>query len=287
MLFFITSVITLHSFAQHNDSVKIISQKDTVVASLPNEKETVLMRVGKLIVITKGSSKKTTANVESRNNKKPKPVSTNWWVIDLGFANLVDNTNYTTAQTQGYLNNVNGDVTANSMALRTWKTSNVNIWFFMQKLNIHRNAFNLKYGLGLEMYNFRYKHNLSYRKDPYPHILNDTLNFSKNKLYAGYLTVPLMLNFNPLPNNHNSFSMSVGVSAGYLVGSHQKQISSELGKQKYRDDFNLNPWRFAAVGEIGLGEIRLYGSYSLNGLYKPSTGLNQTPYAVGIRLSNW
>jgi hypothetical protein len=49
----------------------------------------------------------------------------------------------------------------------------------------------------------------------------------------------------------------------------------------------LQPWRFAVVGELGLGPVRLYGSYSLNDLHKESTGLKQTPYAVGIRFSNW
>jgi hypothetical protein len=49
----------------------------------------------------------------------------------------------------------------------------------------------------------------------------------------------------------------------------------------------MEPWRLAAIAEVGLGPVRLYGSYSLNTLQKNNTRLEQYPYAVGIRLSNW
>lgn len=215
-------------------------------------------------------------------------LSTNWWIFDLGFANVRDNTNYTSAQSMGYFSTVHGSpVNQNSFALNTGKSSNANVWIFMQKLNISQHVLNLKYGLGLEMYNFRYDHSLSYRNSPAPYVFNDTISFSKNKLYAGYLTVPLMLNINTTPHRHNGFSFSAGVSAGYLVGSHNKQISAERGKQKYHGDLSLQPWRFATIAELGLGPVRLYGSYSLNALHKDGTGVDQFPYAVGVRFSNW
>ena len=157
----------------------------------------------------------------------------------------------------------------------------------MQKLNMSQHKLNLKYGLGLEMYSFRYDRSLSYRKDPNPYAYNDTIGFSKNKLFVEYLTVPFMLNFNPNPDKKRSFSISAGVSAGYLISSRNKQISAERGKQKSQGGFNLNPWRLAAVGEIGLGPIRLFGSYSFNKLHQDATQLEQYPYSVGIRFSNW
>jgi hypothetical protein len=118
-------------------------------------------------------------------------------------------------------------------------------------------------------------------------VFNDSISFSKNKLYVEYLTVPFMLNINTTPDTRKGLSFSAGVSAGYLLGSRNKQVSSERGKQKYRGDFNFEPWRFAAIGEIGLGPVRLYGTYSLNRLQKDITHVEQYPYAVGIRFSNW
>jgi len=96
-----------------------------------------------------------------------------------------------------------------------------------------------------------------------------------------------MLNFNTTPDSRRGLSFSAGVSAGYLVDSRNKQISSQRGKQKYSGDFNMEPWRLAAIGEIGLGPVRLYGSYSINRLQQAITRVEQFPYAVGIRFSNW
>ncbi|MBX9732526.1 MAG: PorT family protein [Chitinophagaceae bacterium] len=225
-----------------------------------------------------------------RTPAKKKNISTNWWIFDLGFANLRDNTNYGFAQAGSYFKTfrpADGPVNQNSYRLNTGKTSNVNIWFFMQKLNVSKHVLNLKYGLGLEMYNFRYDTRLSYRKDPVPFVYNDSIGFSKNKLFASYLTVPLMINVNTTPNKRNGFSFSAGVSAGYLVGSRNKQISGERGKQKINGNFDMEPWRVAAIGELGIGPVRLYGSYSLNRLQKDVTRLEQFPYAIGLRFSNW
>ena len=73
------------------------------------------------------------------------------------------------------------------LKLITGKSSNVNIWLFMQKLNVADRVLNLKYGLGLEMFNFRYKNDISYNNNP-DYIYRDTIDFSKDKLYVGYAT---------------------------------------------------------------------------------------------------
>ena len=230
--------------------------------------------------------------IDRSNKRKRKNVSTNWWILDLGFANYRDNTNYSAANAGGYLRTLrsaDGAVNSSTTTLNTGKSSNVNLWFFMQKLNVSKNVVNLKYGLGLEMYNFRYDTRLSYRKDNngIAYAFVDSTSFSKNKLYVGYLTVPLMLNFDATPDRRRGFSFSAGVSAGYLIGSRNKQISGNRGKDKTSGNFNLEPFRLAAIGEIGLGPVRIYGSYSLNNLHKSATRMEQAPYAVGIRLSNW
>jgi hypothetical protein len=113
----------------------------------------------------------------------------------------------------------------------------------------------------------------------------DTRNYSKNKLAADYFTVPMMLNFNFTPHRKDGFGLSIGASAGYLYSSRQKTISKESGKQKEHDDFDLRPWKISWIGELQLGPIKLYGSYATQSMFK--RGLNQVPYTVGIRLSNW
>jgi Outer membrane protein beta-barrel domain len=285
LLFLTTLFVTQQLLAQTDTTTK---KTDTLVS-------------GNFIIVKKpndrwnkynDSSKKRSfvINIGSSRKKRNSNISTNWWIFDLGFTNLRDNTNYANAQAGSYLKTLNttaGAVNESSMKLNAGKSSNFNIWFFMQKLNVHKRVVNLKYGLGLEMYNFRYDRRISYRKDPNPIVFNDTINFSKNKLYVGYITAPLMVNINTAPSKNNPISFSAGVSAGYLISSRNKQVSDARGKDKYKGDFNLQPFRLAAIAEIGLGDVRLFGSYSLNKLHDGVTRLEQYPYSFGIRFSNW
>lgn len=257
------------------------------------------IRVGNFVIIKRGKSgegnndkgRTFTVTIRSHSHeydtvvvKRRQTFSTNWFIFDLGFANYNDKTNYGAVTGDPYLNiNPSGKPFVKSDLKLITKSSNVNIWVIMQKLNIASRVVNLKYGLGLEMFNFRYDNNISYHKTP-AYIFRDSVNFSKDKLYTAYATVPMMLNINPFPDKKR-ISFSVGVSAGYLIGSHTKQVSSERGKTKVRGDFDLNQWRFAYVGELALGPVRLFGSYSINPLHQHT--LMQYPYSVGIRFSNW
>jgi hypothetical protein len=246
------------------------------------------IKVGGIIIIKKTKNEGSDSAVKiGKVLKKPSNLSTNWWILDLGFANVNDDTKYGSAEAAQYLRTIRpGEAafTKDDMKLRAGKSSNVNIWIVMQKLKMAKGHINLKYGLGLEMFNFRYENNISYHKNP-SYVFRDSVNFSKNKLYAGYASVPLMLNFNTSPGRKKGLSVSAGVSAGYLIASRNKQISSERGKVKVKDDFDLEKFRLAYIGELGIGPIRLYGSYSMRPLHQK--GLDQTPYAVGIRFSNW
>jgi hypothetical protein len=152
----------------------------------------------------------------------------------------------------------------------------------MQKINLIKHVVNLKYGLGIETYNFRYQDNIVYRQNPLE-IVEDTINYRKNKLATDFLTVPVLLNFNFNRHRSNPIGFSVGMSAGYLYSSRQKLISDKYGKHKTHSDFNLEPFRFAYIAEINMGPVGLYGSYAVRSMYK--YGLDMTPYAIGIRLN--
>lgn len=268
----------------------------------PPQKNTDTIRIGN-IIITKNGNGNTDENQKGnthitmgRKHRKLSNVSTNWGVVDLGFSNYVDDTNY--GNTGSYLFNRPGatPLGKNDFKLRTGKSVNVNIWFFMQRLNLIKQHVNLKYGLGLELNNYRYKSgaNISYlEQNPYlpgqstsPIIIRDSIQFSKNKLAADYLTVPLMINFSTSPGYTNKgLSLSVGVSAGYLYSQRNKQVSDERGKERNKGDYDLEKFKLSYVAELGLGPVRLYGSYSPTSFY--SNGLDMKPYTLGVRLSNW
>jgi hypothetical protein len=246
------------------------------------------IKVGGMIIIkdhkgNDGEKKKTDITISNRHKKKSSNVSTNWWIVDIGFANLKDETNYAQALSSGF---VGQGVGKDQLDLRTGKSVNVNVWMFMQKLNMIKHVVNLKYGLGLELNNYRFDdETIRFSKNPTTITLDQSLkDAGKNKLAADYITVPMMLNFNFTPGNNKGFGFSAGVSAGYLYSSRQK-IKVGGDKKKLHDDFDLEKWKLSYIGELNLGPVRLYGSYAMNNMW--DKGLDQTPYNVGIRLSHW
>jgi hypothetical protein len=250
------------------------------------------IKVGTMIIIRKpgnydGESKSDKHIIISNNRHyKPSNVRTNWFIFDLGFANYNDKTNYADALATGFVRAPISD--KDNLKLRTIKSVNVNIWFFMQRLNLINHVVNLKYGLGLELNNYRYDNkDIRLHKNPTYLDIDQTLvdaHVKKNKLAADYITVPLMLNFNFTPHYGRGFGFSAGVSAGYLYSARQK---TKIGnnRDKLHDDFDLERLKLSYVGELNLGPVKLYGSYAFKSMW--SKGLDQTPYTLGIRFSNW
>jgi hypothetical protein len=264
-----------------------ISMGLTVLAQTDSTKQTPdTIRIGSMIIVKTpgeetGAREKTRIYHRNRTSYKPSAISTNWLILDLGFANYTDNTDYGATAASGF---TGPGVGKDELKLRTGKSSNVSIWLFMQRLNMAKNVLNLKYGLGIEMNNYRYRRPVLYNTDPTQIVIDNSTNYSKNKLAADYITIPMMLNFNFTPNRRRGFGVSVGASAGYLYNSRQKTITDAHGKQKVHDDFDLNKWKLSYIGELQMGPVTLYGSLASRSIFEK--GLDQTPYAIGIRLSS-
>lgn len=263
------------------------AQTDT---TKPQSADTI--KIGNMVIIKKNDGKEekkddknddgTTVEIKKRKEYKKSNVSTNWLIVDLGFSNVNDQTNYAIPNPAFF---PGGNLSKDQMSLRNGRSINVNLWFFMQRVNIIKHVVNLKYGLGVEMNNYSFEKSVRYNTEPVTNITIDNIKYRKNKLAADYLTVPVMLDFNFAPKRKKGYGFSAGVSAGYLYAARQKMKSEQNGKEKVRSDFNLEPWKLSAIGELNLGAVRLYGSYALNDLHK--NGLQQTPYNFGIRLSSW
>lgn len=255
--------------------------QDSTMAKPEND----TIRVGNMIIIRSGKdrNKGYYDTTERRFKYKNPNVTTNWMVIDLGVNQVNDNTNYPEAISNGYLP---AGANENWFDQKAIKSTNVNVWIFMQRLNMIKHVVNLKYGLGIELNNYRYQESIRYQDAQMPVVIMETTKYKKNKLAADYITIPLMLDFNFTPNSQtHGFGFSAGVSGGYLYSSRQKTVGGPMGKHKERDDFDLRKFKIAYVGEISLGPVRLYGSYASKSMFKNS--LDQTPFSFGLRLSNW
>lgn len=262
------------------------SQTDTTANPNPAPQDDTI-RIGGMVIIRKAGSKDKEVirdreyKMRNRRGDKPSNLSTNWWILDLGFSNYADNSNYTTAALSGF---VAPGIGEDQLKLRAGKSRNVNLWFFMQRLNIVKHVLNLKYGMGLELNNYHFEtNNIVFTKNPTNISLGST-DFKKVKLAADYLTVPMMLNINFTPKRKNGFGISGGVSAGYLYSARYK--TKEDGDiEKVKSDFDLERFKLSYIGELSLGPVKLYGSYAMKNMWEK--GLDMTPYTLGFRFSNW
>lgn len=230
------------------------------------------------------TEKSTNAPYRSRWKNR---VSTNWFVVDLGFANYSDRTHYDSPEAQSFVHDPASShpASAGDFSIKTG-SYNFNLWLFMQRMNLYKRVINLKYGAGIELYKYYYKSGIRYIDGTDPYVERQPTAFKKNKFAFDYVTVPMMLNINPGQGHKNGgLNLSAGISVSYLYGARNKQKSDELGKQKFSGDFNLERWKLAYVAELGLGPVRLYGSRAITPLHQ--YGVDQYPYAVGIRLSSW
>jgi hypothetical protein len=270
----LSTLITVFAQADTTGTKKTTPQNDTI-------------RIGGMIIIRKAGnkdremSKDSIYKIKNRRGDKPANLTTNWWIFDIGFSNYNDESNYTTAASGGF---VAPGINEDDLKLKGGKSRNVNVWFFMQKLNIAKHIVNLKYGLGLELNNYSFDNTkLVFTKKP-TNISESATEFSKVKLATDYLTVPIMLNFNFTPNRKKGFGVSGGISAGYLYSARYKS-KDDGDVKKVKSDFNLESFKLSYIGELTLGPVRLYGSYAMKNMWEK--GLDMTPYNFGFRFSNW
>lgn len=267
----------------NDDTVKIGRYNIIKAQELGNKKDWESM-------IDDGDFDNTHITIE-RKPKRLKNVSTKWLEFDLGFVNWIDKTPqmaYIAIPNTQMLIDPYPSATNTNLKLNNTKASNVNVWIVQQKTSLYKHYLNLKYGVGIEMYNFRFEQPISFGNTPSNYVYLDNVHFKKNKLFVEYLTIPIQLNLQSNPGNDKSFYASLGMSASYLLQSHTKQISDERGKKKVDGNFNLNNYKMAAIGELGIGGIRLYGSYSMTNLFdKNLTYFDMAPFVIGLRISNF
>jgi len=142
-------------------------------------------------------------------------------------------------------------------------------------------------GLGLEFSNYFFDNDNTIHEMS-DLIVADSLdgNVSKSKLTTTYLRVPLILEVQ-FPNTiraHRVF-LSAGIVAGLKLGSHTKVVYKDDGgknKDKNRDDFNINPFRYGLTARLGFGNMSFFGDYYFSPLFVEDKGPELHPFTVGL-----
>ncbi|MEE4197714.1 MAG: outer membrane beta-barrel protein [Bacteroidales bacterium] len=204
-----------------------------------------------------------------------------WSGFSMGLSNFVD---------QDFSISRSGD--DEFMDLNTGKSWNMNLNIAQYSVNLVNNKFGLVTGLGLEFNYYRFDRENSIQKDLNGVIINqdlpDTWNIEKSKFSTTYATLPILLEVHTSSSSHKGIVFAAGVIGGAKLGSNTKVVYKEDGdkkKDKVRNDYNLNPFRYGITARLGVGDWLVYGTYYLTPLFEKDKGPELYPISVGLALS--
>jgi hypothetical protein len=245
-------------------------------------KDTVKIRVGrKTMVIAEGhhgsSIKYNQLNDEEFKHwtgHEPK-FKGHWSFLEMG-VNSFENVDYSAYTTRNFM-----DVDHNKSL-----EVNINLFKISAGLQKHENNIGLVTGLGLNFNDYRFSNPYTVQNEDgniYPVPLSVT-GLQKTKLSTGYLTVPLLLEFQ-LPRESGLW-LSVGVIGGVKMGSHTKvKINGNVTRD--HNDFNINPFRGGATARLGYKAINIFGTYYFTQFFRDNRGPLMNPFTFGIGILNW
>ncbi|TNE76424.1 MAG: PorT family protein [Bacteroidetes bacterium] len=201
-----------------------------------------------------------------------------WAGLDFGFNVLMNNNMGTDFPNYPYWEN-------DAARSQVW-----NLNLLEHKFRIAREYFGLTTGLGFSFnsYAFRDNYTLYANADTVAATIDSLYNYSKNKLKATYLTVPLLLEFNTSANASKSFYLAAGVVGGVRIASKLKRKGEFDGKefvQKEKGTYGLNSFKLDATARLGYGNWGCFASYSLLPMFDKGKTAEVYPINFGLTLN--
>jgi hypothetical protein len=155
----------------------------------------------------------------------------------------------------------------------------------------------IEWGVGLSWYNFKFqKDNIQIIKDDTGiEFVEDTrdADFKKSKLSASYFQASLVpiVDFGGHGRKarlwdgyNNSFRIGVGPYVAYRISSHSKIVYNDghREKDKERDNFYLNNFRYGLRLQVGYRSTDLFFNYDMNELFAEGKGPKLNAFSFGV-----
>lgn len=234
------------------------NKKDTVLVVTRDTSE----KNQKSVTIKLKDQNKDEDNSEDENQTKGK-FSSQFIAarFDIGLSTYTDNGSFTLSPANSYLER------------ETWKSSNFGFEFFQIGYRFS-SYFKIYAGAGLDWNHMRLKNNITIQQDkPTLSYTTDAVDYKKNRFSSQYLRIPLSVQLRTKQDkNGDKLNFVFGPEIGFLLNGKVKQVSSENGKDKFKDDFNLNPFRYGAFARLGYGGTGVYVKYYANDVFADGQG---------------
>ena len=176
------------------------------------------------------------------------------------------------------------------MDLNTGRSWNWNINPVDFGIGLGTSYVGLASGLGFEFTYYNFEGQNGIMKDPVTNNIVEYVptyadNISRSRLHTGYISVPLILEFQSPTSGRGRVYLSGGVIGSAKLWSSttiKYKVAGDKSKEKTRGDFNLSPFRYGFTVRAGYRNFGIYANYMMTSLFKPNTGPELYPFTVGI-----
>jgi hypothetical protein len=253
----------------------------TAIAQEEPKSDTTRMNMGKVEIIVVDHSKDDFEDLENDtidaapDEDEKDNFGGHWAGIDMGFSTLMNDQFSTSFDNYPYWKND----PAKSM---TW-----NLNLFEHKFG---NSVGLTTGLGFSFTQVAFRDNylLTSTPDTLFAVLDSVNTYSKNKLKAAYLTVPLLFDICSVKKGDDGFYLAAGVVGGVRMASKIKRNGEFDGKefqQKEKGVYGLNSFKVDGMVRMGYGHWGAFASYSLLPLFDTDKTTEIHPLTFGLTLN--
>lgn len=195
--------------------------------------------------------------------------------IDWGFSRPMDNGSFTMSESNRNLSYGRAS----------------NFGFDVAQFGVRLNdGFRIYASTGFEWNYMRLNNNVLLARDQTPlefiEVDPEEVYYNRNILTSTYLRVPLTLEWRgPRSKGGDRLRVAFGPMTGILLKGTQRLRSDEYGKQRFRDNFNLQSFQYGGFVRIGYGQFGVFGKYYMNDMFEKSPaqeGFNN--FAFGLTL---
>jgi hypothetical protein len=263
------TVILVGKTVQSIDSVPSTAKTIIQIGSNPGQdsvefKGKTIIQIGKTITIRSRNSDATvtlgSANTTVAKPKKSVSIGFDFTRFDLGFSRYLDQGSFTLSPANANLD------------FMPAKTSNVGFDFFQFKYK-PSDKFRFYIGAGLDWNHIRLNNNVTFQKNQATlTATQDVISFTKNRFSSRYLRIPIGFDFTKTIQNEHKLHLVIGPELGFLLNGKVKQESKERGKEKFKDDYNFNPFRYGAFVRVGYKGMGIYTKYYFNDVFAKGQG---------------
>jgi len=176
------------------------------------------------------------------------------------------------------------------MELNTSRSSGFGLRFCDVDLAIIPGIAGITACLGADFNHYNFKQAITLKEDENGVIfgeLQPDIDFETNKLIALNAYVPVMLELQ-IPTQKGRLHIAGGGFAGINAYAKTKQIYKVNGdkkKEKNRGDYQLSPFNYGLVANVGFSKISVFAKYSMVPFYKKDKGPELYPFTVGVALN--